>query len=218
MISALLLMAQAVTLVTFGDSLTAPREGVVTYSDVLRERLKEAGMAVDVINSGVPGNTSTQARVRFAADVVRRDPALVVIQLGANDAAIDVWKNPPARQPRVDLKTYEGNLRYFVKELRAGGSKIILMTPNRFAWTPRLLELYGKPPYRTDSDDGFNVMLDVYCDALRSVARQEDVRLIDPAKAVPASALLDGMHPSSEGHRIVADLLFPAVREMLKKP
>jgi lysophospholipase L1-like esterase len=206
----------ALRIVTFGDSLTAPRPGVVTYSDVLQTNLREHGVAV--INSGVPGNTSTQARARFDRDVLAKHPDLVIIQLGANDAAIDVWKNPPANGPRVDIGTYRDNLEYFIRALKERNSAVILMTPNRFAWTPRLRSLYGKPPYRVTSDDGFNFMLDRYSDAVREIARREKVALIDAANLVPASALLDGMHPNTEGHRIVAGRLLPVVRALLKIP
>jgi lysophospholipase L1-like esterase len=210
---ALLLQAR---IVTFGDSLTAPRPGVITYTDVLARTLPEQGIDVKLINSGVPGNTSTQARARFAADVLDKHPDLVIIQLGANDAAIDVWKEPPATQPRVDIAAYRDNLEYFVRTLRARNSKIILMTPNRFAWTPRLRDLYGKPPYRTNDNDGFNFMLDTYSDVVRDITRRERITLVDAAKAVPESALLDGMHPSTEGHRIVGGLLLPVVRSLLE--
>ena len=206
----------AARIVTFGDSLTAPRPGVITYSDVLQKDLREQG--VEMINSGVPGNTSTQARARFDTDVLAKHPDLVIIQLGANDAAIDVWKDPRATGPRVDIGTYRDNLEYFVRTLRERKSAVILMTPNRFAWTPRLRRLYGKPPYSATSDDGFNFMLDRYSDAVREIAGRDNVKLVDAAKAVPASALLDGMHPNSDGHRIVADLLLPLVRVLLKIP
>lgn len=205
-------------IVAFGDSLTAPRSGVTTYSDLLDESLNAQGIDVEVINSGVPGNTSAQARARFAADVLADHPSLVIIQLGANDAAIDVWKDPPATVPRVDIATYRNNLEYFVRTLRSQKSEVVLMTPNRFAWTPKLRSLYGKPPYQVTSDDGFNFMLDVYSDAMREIARREKIELVDAAKAVPSSALLDGMHPSTEGHRIVAGLLLPVVRAILRRP
>ena len=71
-----------VRIISFGDSLTAPRPGVITYTDVLAKVLPE------VINRGVPGNTSSQARARFAADVLDNHPDLVIIQLGATDAAM----------------------------------------------------------------------------------------------------------------------------------
>jgi lysophospholipase L1-like esterase len=201
-----------VRIIAFGDSLTAPRPGVITYSDVLAQVLP--GM----INRGVPGNTSSQARARFGMDVLDHHPDLVIIQLGANDAAIDVWKDPPAAKPRVDIATFRDNLEYFVRALRKQDSKIILMTSSRFAWTPRLRALYGKPPYDVNSDDGFNFMLDTYNDTVRDIAHRREVELVDAAKAVPASALLDGMHPSTGGHRIVAELLLPVVRRLLRTP
>ena len=210
---ALLLQAR---IISFGDSLTAPRPGVIVYSDVLARSLPEMGIDAEVINAGVPGNTSAQARKRFGADVLDKHPDLVIIQLGANDAAIDVWKDPPATKPRVDIAGFRDNLRYFVRTLRERGSSVILMTPNRFAWTPRLRNLYGKPPYRVTSDAGFNFMLDAYSEAVRDIARREKVELVDAAKSVPATALLDGMHPGTDGHRIVAELLMPVVRNLVR--
>jgi lysophospholipase L1-like esterase len=210
--------AHAVRIVTFGDSLTAPRAGVITYSEVLSRNLTEKGIKVEVINAGVPGDTSTKARARFATDVLARSPNLVIIQLGANDAAIDVWKAPPATQPRVSKSEYGNNLRYFIQALRERSADVILMTPNRFAWTPKLRSLYSKPPYDVSSDDGFNFMLDEYSEIMRDIALRERIPLIDCAKHIPSSALLDGMHPSSTGHRIVADLLLPVVRSLLLKP
>ncbi len=196
--------------VAFGDSLTAPRKGVVTYSDVLAERLR-----VKVVNRGVGGNTSEMARARFAKDVLEVRPALVVIQLGTNDAAVDVWKKPPATEPRVAVRRYRENLQYFVRALREAGAKVILMTPNRMAWTARLGKLYGRAPYDAGSDDGFNVLLDLYSDVVRGIAVRERVPLVDAALLVGKEDLLDGMHPSSGGHGKVADALLPLVRREL---
>jgi lysophospholipase L1-like esterase len=207
-----------VRIITFGDSLTAPRPGVITYSDILADVLPRHGINADVLNRGVPGNTSSQARARFVVDVLDSHPDLVIIQLGANDAAIDVWRDPPATKPRVDIATFRENLEYFVRALRKQGSGVILMTSNRFAWTPKLRGLYGKPPYDVNSDNGFNFMLDTYNDVVRDVAQLNKIEVVDAASAVPASALSDGMHPNTEGHRIVAELLAPVVRRLLRIP
>ena len=207
-------LLEAQTIVTFGDSLTAPRAGVVTYSDLLAERL---GPAVKVVNRGVPGNTSEQARARFAREVLAAHPDLVIIQLGTNDSAVDVWKDPPASAPRVEVARFRANLQYFVKELRAAKCRVILLTPSRLAWTPKLRQMYGRAPYDPESEDGFNVMLDVYSDVVRGLALREKLPLADTAPVLTSAHLLDGMHPSSAGHRLVSELLLPLVRRELSR-
>lgn len=149
--------AESKTIITFGDSLTAPRNGVFIYSDVLAAKLGSA-----VVNKGIRGNTSEQARARFAADVLALHPHLVIVQLGTNDAAVDVWKSPPARGPRVALERFRENLHYFIRELRARNCRLILMPPNRMQWTAKLRELYGRDPYDPASADGLNLILDLY--------------------------------------------------------
>ncbi|MFN7937725.1 MAG: GDSL-type esterase/lipase family protein [Bryobacteraceae bacterium] len=206
LIGSALLNAQPIV-VAFGDSLTAPRKGVITYSDVLK-----------IVNRGVGGNNTDQARARFEKDVLAAHPNLVIIQLGTNDAAVDVWKKPPATEPRVAVARYRENMQYFIDALRSIKAKVILMTPNRMAWTPKLRELYGRPPYDTASDDGFNLLLDLYSDVLRGIALRENIPLVDAAKIVRPEHLLDGMHPSTEGHRLVAEALRPILQRELNLP
>ncbi|MBL8176511.1 MAG: hypothetical protein JNK48_17680 [Bryobacterales bacterium] len=193
-------------IVAFGDSLTAPRKGVVTYSDMLH-----------ILNRGVGGNNTDQGRARFDKDVLAVKPTLVIIQLGTNDAAIDVWKQPPATEPRVPLARYRDNIQHFIDALRAIHARIILMTPNRMAWTARLRQLYGRPPYDPSNDGGFNHTLDLYSAALRDIAAREGIPLVDAAKIVQAEHLLDGMHPSTEGHRLVAEALRPIIQRELDR-
>ena len=122
-------MGQTKTIVAFGDSITAPRKNVTTYSDLIREEFQKEHLDVNVINAGVPGDTTARAKERFAKDVLAHDPDLVIIQLGTNDAAVDVWKKPPATESRVPIKDYEQNLHEFISKLKALKAKIILVTP-----------------------------------------------------------------------------------------
>ncbi len=200
-------------IVTFGDSTTASREGVWVYTDQLRERLPREAFH----NAGVPGNTTEMARVRFEADVLAHRPRKVVIQFGINDSAVDVWKAPPATEPRVALPRYGENLRHFVAEVRRAGAEPVLMTPNPVRWTEKLRELYGKPPYEVAAPLGFDFLRSRYACEVRTVAREEGVPVVDICalytawEAVHGNAcprlLPDGMHPSTEGHTLVADAL-----------
>lgn len=215
--------------ILFGDSTTALRPGQVEkiYSVRVAEALQSIGSSLSVHNAGIGGNTTRDARRRFAKDVLGHDPRIIVFQFGINDAAVDVWKDPPATGPRVPLPEYVGNLRAMIEEARRRGSAVILMTTNPVRWTPRLKGLYGKPPYDSKSNDGFETpLLLAYNEAVRGLAREMNVPLVDVRAAYPAFAashhltidqlLLDGLHPNDLGHELVAGLLVTAIRNVLR--
>lgn len=210
-------------IIMFGDSTTAERPGSVnkTYSTRVRERLQSIGSSLTVHNAGIGGNTTANARSRLAKDVLPYKPRVVVIQFGINDAAVDVWKKPPATESRVSLADYEANLRYIIDEVRKAGGKPILMTSNPVRWTSKLIELYGKPPYDPNSPDGLDKpLLSRYREAMKAIAKELKVPLVDANEAYlshdPDKLLLDGMHPNDAGHEIVAELLVPVIREQLR--
>ncbi|MBT5020630.1 MAG: hypothetical protein HON04_18005 [Planctomicrobium sp.] len=207
--------------VEFGDSTTAPRGSLRVYSLILQEHFRKTGQPVRVTNAGVPGNHTVAARKRFQKDVLDRRPAVVIIQFGINDSAIDVWKTPPAKSPRVSQEAYEQNLQFFIHELQQRNVSIILMTPNPLAWTPKLKELYGKPPYNPQDEDGFNLLLKEFAASCRKIAKQEKIPMVDVyaefQKQDVSQLLLDGMHPNENGHQLVAEQILKLLPEILGK-
>lgn len=214
--------SKKVTIVAFGDSITAPRKGVVTYSDVLRETFKQKN--VEVINAGIGGNTTEHAKKRFEKDVLTHSPDLVIIQFGNNDTAVDVWKDPPATSPRVSLTDYIKNLSEMIATLKARNAKVILVTPLPTRWTEKLKGMYGKPPYDPNDPDGFNFLKKEYIAGLRKVGKQNRVPIVDLYSAYyryarktgrPMDKLFtDGMHPNDQGQRIEADLLLREIKKL----
>ncbi len=211
------------TVVTFGDSTTAVRDGAVNYTSQLEERFGSCGDSVRFINRGISGNTTEMGRKRFVAEVLGEQPRLVVIQFGINDSTVDVWETPPATESRVSLARYEENLRYFIEEIRNSGGEVILMTPNQIRWGTELIcERYGKPPYNPDDEKGFTLILANYAEVVRKIAAEEKVQLIDVyalydewerANGRSCKELMsDGMHPNTAGHRFVADALGPLIK------
>lgn len=215
-------------IIMFGDSTTAPRGTVKVYAQRVETALQSIGSSLGVYNAGVGGNTTAAALKRLQTDVLAYKPRIVVMQFGINDSAVDVWRKPPATQPRVSLETYLANNRAMIAAARKQGAKVILMTTNPLRWTSKTRELYGKPPYKPDAEDGFeSANLLTYNKAVRALAKELDVPLVDVHAAYPAFAakhkttvdqmLLDGMHPGDSGHELVAELLVPVIRDLLRR-
>ena len=79
--------ARAQTVICFGDSLTAgvgaPKGS--SYPDFLERDLQAAGYRATVVNEGIGGDTAEHALSRLQP-ILAAHPALVILELGANDA------------------------------------------------------------------------------------------------------------------------------------
>lgn len=188
----------------FGDSITAFRENIVTTSELFAEKYPQH----EIVNKGVGGNDTQMARERFQRDVLDEKPDMFIFCFGCNDSAIDVWKE--ATEPRVSLETYLENLRYFVHEVRAIGSRVIFWTSPPMFMTEILRSYYGKEPYLSK---GFNFSLDRYLEAACKLMAEENVELVPVNRIFKdllggneeklLELLPDGMHPGNDGHKII---------------
>lgn len=77
----------AIKIIAFGDSLTAGLGLALSesYPAQLEERLREKGYDVDIINSGVSGETTAGNSLR-AAFIRAQNPDIVILGIGGNDA------------------------------------------------------------------------------------------------------------------------------------
>lgn len=217
------------SVVLLGDSTTAYRPGAVKLvaSDLIDRALVKTESPLLVLNQGVPGDTTTGGLARLQAGIELSRPRVLVIQFGINDAAIDQWKSPPSTTSRVSLKDFESNLRKMIELGRAHGATVILATTNPVRWTPKLKELYGKPPYEVAAEDGFDrPVLSAYQQKVLQLAKELDLSAVDihqayldEAKSRQVSVdefLLDGLHPNDAGHEIGARALLPVILKSLE--
>ena len=75
------------TVICFGDSLTY---GTGASPDTSYPAYLSRSITEQVINAGVPGNTTADALERLDRDVLAHDPKIVLITLGGNDLMRDV--------------------------------------------------------------------------------------------------------------------------------
>ena len=81
--------AAARRIVVLGDSLSA-EYGLARGSGwvaLLEQRLKTQGIAAQVLNASISGDTTAGGRARLAA-LLKDKPSHLIIELGGNDAAI----------------------------------------------------------------------------------------------------------------------------------
>ncbi len=209
-----------VRIVAFGDSITAARRGVnQVWAQRLPDLLK-GKVPVELINAGVGSSHSgtihdnsvakvRHGRDRFEEDVLARNPDLVIIAFGANDAYID--SNTPEGPSRISLEQYRDNLVYMITALRKQKANVILVAPSP-----------GAAP-RPDFQDK---RLYEYAKAVRALAKEYRTGLADNYQVFVdygnknggyGSLLPDGIHPNDEGHRLIAENMAKQIQRMVKK-
>jgi lysophospholipase L1-like esterase len=183
-----------------------------------------------VVNAGVPGYTSHQGML-LARDLgARLTPRVVVAAFGIDDALLDgvspgtaALPPPWARMsvaagwlyawlhrsgtgwweavPRTPLAKFVRNMRALVSEVR------------RFGGVPVLLNLgYAVDLPDPDADDGRRLrrgrLEDDYHGAVRLTGELEYAPVVDViGAALGATTMLDAIHPSGAGHRLIANAL-----------
>ena len=177
-------------IVAFGDSLTAGL-GVAAeeaYPARLQRRLDEQGLRYRVINAGVSGDT-TAGGVRRVDWVLKSRPDLVILELGGNDGLRG-----------LNLDETKANLERIIKRCQAASVTVILAG------------MKLPPNYGTEYTKGFEAIYP-------ALAKQYRLTLIPFfLDGVAGSASLnqaDGIHPTSEGYRIIADKVLETVKPLL---
>jgi len=178
--------------VALGDSLTAglgvaPDEA---YPALLDARLRREGYGYRVVNAGVSGDTSA-AGLRRVDWVLKSKPDVVIVALGANDGL---------RGQPVDALAR--NLEAIVTRVRATGARVLLAG------------MRVPPNYGADYASAFAAVFP-------AVARRTGVPLAPfLLDGVAGDARLnqpDGIHPTAEGQRVIAERLWPYVRPLLTR-
>jgi len=182
--------AAGITILAFGDSLTAGL-GVETEQSFparLERALRGAGVDARVINAGVSGDTTSGGLARLDWTLAE-SPALVILELGANDALRGI---PPA--------VTEANLDRMLAQL--GAKRIPVLLAGMLA-PPNLGAEYGA---------AFNAIYP-------RLAQKHGVPLypffLEGLAAQPALLQNDGMHPNARGVEVIVAGILPHVRAAL---
>jgi len=179
-------------IVALGDSLTAGLGVGVeeAYPALLEARLRREGFDYRVVNAGVRGDTSAGG-LRRLDWALKLKPQVLIVALGANDG---LRGQPPA--------ALRANLTQIVERARGAGARVLLagmrVPPN-----------YG--------DEYARAFAAVYASVARATGVPLAPFLLDGVAGDPRLNQADGIHPTAEGHRVIAERLWPHLRPLCAK-
>ena len=174
-----------------GDSISAglhlPADEA--FPAVLAAQLRAEGVPIQLLNAGVSGDT-TAGGLRRVDWLLKQGPAVVVVELGANDGLRG-----------VPLQSIEGNLRAILTRVQEAGA------------TALLLGMRLPPSYGAEYASGFDAIYP-------RLAAELGIALVPffmrGVAGNPALNLQDGLHPTTEGHRRLADNVLADLRKLIR--
>lgn len=179
-------------IVAFGDSLTAGLglRAAESYPSLLQKKLEADGYGYEVVNAGVSGDTSAGG-LRRLDWALEGDVRFLILELGANDLL--------RGQPVSEMKK---NLGEIIERAQARG--VIVLLAGMYAPTNSGME------YQREVQQAF-----------QTLAGEHQVTLIpfflDRVAGIEPLNQADGIHPNTEGTKIVADTVYQSLRPLLDR-
>ena len=182
------------TLLVLGDSLSAEyglRRGS-GWVALLEQKLAAEKLPVRVVNASISGDTTAGGRARLPALLAQHKPAVLVIELGGNDALRG-----------LPLAMTEDNLAQMTQAGQRAGAKVLLVgmqVPPNYgsAYADQFAGLFEKV--------GKAHQAAVVPFLLHGVADRPDaLKLFQP----------DRIHPREEAHPVMLGNVWPALRRLL---
>ncbi len=183
--------AAARTLLVHGDSLSAeyglPRG--TGWVALLEQRLADRRPPVRVVNASISGETTSGGRTRLPDLLSRHAPAVVVIELGGNDALRG-----------LPLASTEQNLREMVRAAKAAGAR------------PLVLGMRMPPNYGRAYAEQFEALF-------RRVTEAERVPLVPFFLEAFGEKVdyfqPDRIHPAQKAQPLMLDAVWPALSKLI---
>ena len=184
--------AESPVILVLGDSLSAGYGIPVEkgWVSLLQRRLVERGFPYRVVNASISGDTTSGGLSRLPAALELHRPAIVVLELGANDG---LRGQPPMAMSR--------NLSRMIERSQQAGARVLLAEM-------RIPPNYG-PLYAQKFQATFGELAQHYAIPLIPF-------LLDGVAGNPALIQDDGLHPRAEAQPQILDNVWAVLEPALK--
>ena len=158
---------------------------------MLAQRLQTQGYGYQVVNASESGETSGGGLERLPRALELHKPALVILELGANDGL-----------RALPVEAMRANLTRMIDLARASGAHVLLVGI-------RIPPNYG-PRYTGDFERVFPELANQYHLPLVPF-------LLDKVALNPELMQEDGLHPDARGEPLILDNVWPYLKPLLNK-
>jgi acyl-CoA thioesterase-1 len=180
------------TVLVLGDSLSA-EYGLARgagWVALLEQKLQAQKIDARVVNASVSGETTSGGRTRLPALLSKHKPAIVVIELGANDGLRG-----------LPVAAAEANLRAMVTQARGAGAQVLLVG------------MRMPPNYGRDYADKFFAMFGALS---KDVKAPLAPFMLDGVADKTELFQADRLHPLASAHPIILGNIWPHLQPLLK--
>jgi lysophospholipase L1-like esterase len=138
----------------------------------------------EVFNLGVSGNTSRDLLKRFYNEAKERNPSIIIVSLGDNDAGLKI----PLEEYELNMDKILIQAQKFTREIiLLGGTNVNEKFTNPVPWNKEVF-------YKNEEIKKYDLKL-------KSLAERYGL-IFDPlSKTLNNNELQDGIHPNSKGHK-----------------
>jgi lysophospholipase L1-like esterase len=185
-------------------------------SEKLNKRCGDTFGNIEVINSGVGGNTSREALARIDKDVIAYEPDIVLVEFGGNDVTDVTYE----LHREVSLYEFRMNINEIYNKIVAADARMVLLT-----FTPVIDDWhFAKSHTKYVLGGGQDNCIEPYRQCVRKFASEKGLLLIDTDIALRRACseystekiiIPDGVHLTKEGNKIIAESVFQNIISLL---
>jgi acyl-CoA thioesterase-1 len=177
----------------YGDSLSAayglPKDS--GWVSLLEDKLRRENYNYQVINASISGETTLSGKNRIASAIEKNDPAVVILELGANDGLRG-----------LPLSSARSNLEAIIEATNRSGARTLL------------IGMRLPPNYGTTYTDKFQNMY-------RELAARHRVALVPFMMQGFAERSeyfqSDGVHPTAQAQNMILENVWKELEPLLKR-
>ena len=180
---------------------------VVFYGDSITDGWKLAQSFPDkpYVNRGIGGQTTAQMVVRMIPDVVKLQPAAVILLAGTNDIA--------RNNGQQTLTQIADNVQAITELARAHGIKVILCAVLPISDYTGRKQSENRPPADILK---LNAWLKDYAAKTKSVYADYYAATVDDKGFLKDGFSGDGLHPNAKGYELMAPVAEAVIRQALR--